>query len=92
MSNGALCATITQPWANSRKAGSTDSIRGAAATIALVMPVSTAMNGGIGSRGLTSVWNSPITSPPRTLTAPISVIPDSPGADRRWSPGRRRRT
>ena len=38
------------------------------------MPVSTAMNGGIEVCGLTSVWNSPSTSPPRTLTAPISVI------------------
>ena len=80
MSNGALCATITQPCANSRNAGSTEPIRGDEATIRLVMPVSTAMNGGIGSDGLTRVWNSPITSPPRTLTAPISVIPDSPGA------------
>ena len=32
------------------------------------------MNAGIGSAGLTSVWNSPITSPPRTLTAPTSVM------------------
>jgi hypothetical protein len=80
MSNGALCATITQPRANSRNAGSTESIRGDWATIELVMPVSTAMNGGIGSDGFTRVWNSPITSPLRTLTAPISVIPDSPGA------------
>ena len=32
------------------------------------------MNGGIWARGLTRVWNSPSTSPPRTLTAPISVI------------------
>jgi hypothetical protein len=80
MSNGALCATITQPCANSRNAGSTEPIRGDEATIPLVMPVRTAMNGGIGSDGLTSVWNSPITSPPRTFTAPISVIPDSPGA------------
>ena len=42
----------------------------------LVMPVSTAMKGGIAVCGLTSVWNSPSTSPPRTLTAPISVIID----------------
>jgi hypothetical protein len=39
-----------------------------------VMPVSTAMKGGIEARGRTSVWNSPSTSPPRTFTAPISVI------------------
>ena len=49
-------------------------MRGAGATIVSVMPVRTAMNGGIGSPGLTSVWNSPSTSPPRTFTAPISVI------------------
>jgi hypothetical protein len=40
----------------------------------LVMPVSTAMNAGMEVCGLTRVWNSPSTSPPRTLTAPISVI------------------
>ena len=51
-----------------------DSIGGASATIVLVMPVRTAMNAGISVCGLTSVWNSPSTSPPRTLTAPISVI------------------
>ena len=42
------------------------------------MPVSTAMNGGISVCGLTSVWNSPSTSPPRTFTAPISVIIEPP--------------
>jgi hypothetical protein len=80
-SNGALCATSTVPAANSRNAGSADSIGGASATIVLVMPVSTAMNAGISVCGLTSVWNSPSTSPPRTLTAPISVIIDPPSAD-----------
>ena len=50
-------------------------------TMELVMPVSTAMNGGIWVWGLTRVWNSPSTSPPRTLTAPISVIIDPPSAD-----------
>ena len=45
------------------------------------MPVSTAMNGGISVRGLTRVWNSPSTSPPRTLTAPISVIIEPASAD-----------
>ena len=49
-------------------------MRGAPVTMALVMPVSTAMNGGISVPGSTSVWNSPRTSPPRTFTAPISVI------------------
>jgi hypothetical protein len=38
------------------------------------MPVSTAMKAGIEVLGRTRVWNSPSTSPPRTLTAPISVI------------------
>ena len=80
-SKGALCATRTLPWANSRKAGSADSIDGASETIALVMPVSTAMKAGIASCGLTRVWNSPSTSPPRTFTAPISVIIEPPAAD-----------
>ena len=39
------------------------------------------MNGGIAVCGLTSVWNSPSTSPARTLTAPISVIIDPPSAE-----------
>ena len=67
--------------ANSRNAGSADSIGGASATIELVMPVSTAMNGGIAVCGLTRVWNSPSTSPPRTLTAPISVIIEPASAE-----------
>ena len=50
-------------------------MRGAVATMPLVMPVRTAMNDGIGSPGLTRVCSSPSTSPPRTLTAPISVMP-----------------
>ena len=74
MSNGALCATSTASRANSRNAGRTLSMRGAPATMRSVMPVRTEMNAGIGSAGLTSVWNSPSTSPPRTLTAPISVM------------------
>ena len=45
------------------------------------MPVSTAMNGGIWVWGLTRVWNSPSTSPPRTLTAPTSVIIEPPSAE-----------
>ena len=73
-SNGALCATSTAPRRTRGTPAAPSSIRGAPATIASVMPVSTAMNGGIDVAGLTSVWNSPSTSPPRTLTAPISVI------------------
>ena len=42
--------------------------------MASLMPVSTEMNGGIGTPGSTRVWNSPRCRPPRTLTAPISVI------------------
>ena len=77
MSNGALWATRTAPRANSRNAGSTASIGGAVATIESVMPVRTLMNAGIGAPGRTSVCSSPRTSPPRTLTAPISVISQS---------------
>ena len=79
MSNGALCATSTAPRENSRKLGSTSSMGGAPMSIVVVMPVSTWMNGGTGPPGSTSVWNSPSTSPPRTLTAPISVIAQSAG-------------
>ena len=80
MSKPALWATRTLPAANSRNAGKADSMRGASSTMASVMPVSTEMKAGIGSAGLTRVWNSPSTSPPRTLTAPISVMPHSAGA------------
>ena len=39
-----------------------------------VIPVSTEISGGMPRPGSTSVLNSPSSSPPRTLTAPISVI------------------
>ena len=55
------------------------SMRGAPATMAWVMPVRTAMNGGISWSGLTRVWKVPSTSPPRTLTAPISVMAQAAG-------------
>jgi hypothetical protein len=42
--------------------------------MAVVMPVSTTTSGGMGTPGFTSVWNSPNTWPPWTLTAPISVM------------------
>ena len=48
--------------------------RGAPVTIAVVMPVRATMLGGTPVPGSTSVASSPIRSPPRTLTAPISVI------------------
>ncbi len=79
MSKPALWATSTDPAANSRNAGRADSMRGAPATIESVMPVSTEMKAGMAPPGLTRVWNSPTTSPPRTLTAPISVMPHSAG-------------
>ena len=49
-------------------------MRGAPISIAVVIPVSSTMYGGIDRPGSTSVANSPTTSPPRTFTAPISVI------------------
>ena len=49
-------------------------MRGAPTTISSVMPVSTEMKRGMGPPGSTSVCSSPSTSPPRILTAPISVI------------------
>ena len=74
MSKPALWATSTAPRANSRNIGSTTSIFGASHTIAEVMPVSCTICGGISRPGSTSVANSASTTPPRTLTAPISVI------------------
>ena len=79
MSNRMLWPTMTASPMNSRNVGSASSMRGASTTIALVMPVSTVMNGGIGAPGLTSVWNVPSSSPPRYRTAPISVISQSAG-------------
>src|SRR6478609_836720 len=68
---------MTLSPAKARNDGSTWASVGAAATIWLVIPVSTAIKGGIAVRGFTRVWNSPSTSPPRTLTAPNSVIVSS---------------
>ena len=84
MSNPALWATSTAPRANSRNAGSTVSIFGASRTMAEVMPVSSTICGGMLRPGSTSVASSPSTAPPRTFTAPISVmastLPPSPVA------------
>ena len=49
-------------------------MRGAGMTIEWVMPVRIVISGGIAQPGFTSVWNVPKHSPPRSLTAPISVI------------------
>ena len=51
----------------------------ACTTMAWVIPVRMVINGGIGVPGSTRVWDVPSTSPWRTLTAPISVIPQSAG-------------
>ena len=75
MSNGALCATSTAPRRELEEAQAAPSTTGGAVlTIESVMPVSTCTNGLIDMPGCTSVWNSPSTSPPRTFTAPTSVI------------------
>ena len=74
MSNLALWATITAPRANSRNIGNTAEMVGASHTIAVVIPVSWTICGGMLRCGSTRVANSPSTTPPRTLTAPISVM------------------
>ncbi len=49
-------------------------MRGAGSTIAWVIPVSTVIIGGMGTPGLTSVSMLARSAPPRSLSAPISVI------------------
>ena len=79
MSNGALCAASTAPWAKSRKLASASAAAGAGATIASLIPVSATMSGGMARPGLTSVLNSARIWPPVIRTAPISVMPASSG-------------
>ncbi|CFE42242.1 Uncharacterised protein [Mycobacterium tuberculosis] len=74
ISNPALWATSTESPANSKNIGRTASIVGALPTIAVVIPVSRTIWGGMLCCGFTRVANSPSTAPPHTLTAPISVI------------------
>ena len=69
-----LCPTITAPPKNSSRVGRICSIFGALETIADVIPVKTVISGGIARPGSMRVWNTPSCSPPRYLTAPISVI------------------
>ena len=92
-SNGALWATRTLPGANSRNAGSADSIGGASATIELVMPVSTAMNAGISvvrvDQGLELAEHLAAAHLDR---ADLGDHRAAPRPSRRWSRGRRRRT
>ena len=69
------CArTMTASPTKPTNGSSTASTRGAGTTIACVIPVITVMEGGMATPGLTSVWNVPSSSPPRTFTAPTSVI------------------
>ena len=69
-----LWPTITVPCRNSSNDGSSSSIGGAGNTIASVIPVSNVISGGIGTPGFTSVSTCPSSSPPRSLSAPISVM------------------
>jgi hypothetical protein len=79
ISNGALCAVSTAPWAKSRKLASAAAGGGAAAIILSVIPVSASMSGGMARPGLTRVLNSARICPPLIRTAPISVMPASSG-------------
>ena len=86
-SKRALCATRTVPGADRpahrRKEARASPTGGAPATMAFVMPVRTVICAGIAVPGLTRVENSPSApsvTPPRTRTAPISVIARAPGA------------
>ena len=50
---------------------------GASTTMASVMPVRMVIDGGIPVPGSTRVWKVPRHSPPRSLTAPTSVMAQS---------------
>lgn len=78
-SNGALWAVSTLPSANASRPGSTAATGGARASIRSLIPVSSVIGAGTGVPGLTSDVNSATTSPLRTRTAPISVIPATSG-------------
>ena len=62
-----------------QQAGSASAARGAVDTSWLLIPVSASISAGTGTPGSTSVQNSPVTRPARSLTAPISVIRASAG-------------
>jgi hypothetical protein len=64
---------------NSSRDGRTAAGGGAGSTIASVMPVRTVISGGMGTPGLTRVWNVPRHSPARKRAAPTSVISQSAG-------------
>ena len=91
-SRSGCCARRSPRRARTRETpASTSAMRGAGSTIASVMPVSTVIIGGIGTPGFTNVSNVPSSSPPRSRSAPISVIA-SVRATRPSSRGRRPRT
>ena len=69
----------TLPSANASKPGRTAATGGARASIRSLIPVSSVIGAGTGVPGLTSDVNSATTSPLRTRTAPISVIPATSG-------------
>src|SRR5262245_18770660 len=78
-SNVALCATNTHPRANSTNDGNTHSTGGAPATARSSIPVRWVIWRGTGTCGFTSASNVPVRSPPRSLTAPTSVMRLSTG-------------
>ena len=84
MSKRALCATRIVPGpdqcAHSKKDVRASPTGGASTTMAFVIPVRTVICAGMAVPGLTKVENSPSMTPPRTRTAPISVIAWAPGA------------
>ena len=78
-SNLALWATSTAPRENSRNVDITAARAGAPTRSPGLMPVSRLICPGSGPSIETNVDNSARTAPPRTRTAPISVISSVPG-------------
>ena len=74
-------STVDSPSrrAQARKAVRASPTGGAPATMALVMPVRTVIWAGMARPGFTRVDISDSTAPPRTRTAPISVMASAPG-------------
>ena len=72
-SNVALWAITGHPWTNSSSAATASSARGACATSALVILVSSVISGGIRPLGCTKVSKRSTTSRPRRRAAEISM-------------------
>ena len=79
MSKRALWATSTASPAKSRNRRTASSAGGAPRSDRGSIPVSAAIGGGSGRRGLTSVSKRSSSSSSRTRTAPISQIDELPG-------------